>query len=64
MSFLRANTAVYLFSYGLKDQRRHGEAGSVNLALVEIERNRVAQILAKYKPSDQLNFDETAWYPL
>ena len=50
--------------YGIKEIRRHGEAGSVDLAAVEKERARLAPILAEYSPEDTLNFDETGLYAL
>ncbi|KIJ26625.1 hypothetical protein M422DRAFT_191970, partial [Sphaerobolus stellatus SS14] len=49
-------------AYGLKEHRRHGEAGSVDLSNVAKERKRVAEILAKFAPQDCFNFDETALF--
>lgn len=51
-------------AYGLKDHRRHGEAGSVDLEAVERERARVSALCKRYHPRDILNFDETAFFPL
>jgi hypothetical protein len=50
--------------YKLKEIRRHGEAGSVDLVAVEAERVRVKGILAKYAPKDRWNFDETGLFAL
>lgn len=50
-------------AYGLKDHRRHGEAGSVDLEAVEQERARVSAICKKYHLRDILNFDESAFFP-
>jgi hypothetical protein len=51
-------------SYGLKEHRWHGEAGSVDLAAVAEERNRISKILAKYPKKNQLNFDESGLFGL
>ena len=55
MSFCRA--------YKIREQRRHGEAGSVDLATVEAEQVRVRGILSKFAPQDRWNFDETSFFP-
>lgn len=39
--------------------RQHGEAGSVDVAAVEKERQRVSEILAQYPKQDRWNFDES-----
>jgi hypothetical protein len=55
------------FSYdrfGIKECQRHGEAGSVNLADVQVERARMKKIMAPYAPEDQFNGDESQFYPL
>ena len=51
-------------TYKLKEHRRHGEAGSVNLAAVEAERQRLQDVLDHYDPVDILNFDETSMFAL
>jgi hypothetical protein len=51
-------------AYKLKERRRHGEAGSVNLADVEAERKRMGDILTKFHPDDRFNFDETGLFAL
>ncbi|KIJ52173.1 hypothetical protein M422DRAFT_243772 [Sphaerobolus stellatus SS14] len=49
-------------AYKIKEQRRHGEAGSVDLAAVEAEQIRVRGILSKYPPKDTFNFDKTSFF--
>jgi hypothetical protein len=49
-------------AYKLKEHRRHGEAGSVNLDDVEAERVRLGKILKKFHP--RFNFDETGLFAL
>ena len=49
--------------YKIREQRRHGEAGSVDLATVEAEQVRVRGILSKFAPRDQWNFNETSFFP-
>lgn len=51
-------------AYNIKEYRRHGEAGSVDLAAVEAERARVKTVLAKYAPKDRFNADETSFFAL
>lgn len=51
-----------IFSYGLKEIRRHGEAGSVDLEAVAEERKRVHAIISEFAKEDVLNFDETAYF--
>lgn len=51
-------------AYNIKEYRRHGEAGSVDVTLVEAERRRVKAILAKFAPKDRFNFDETGFFAL
>lgn len=46
----------------LRERRRHGEAGSVNLAAVEAEQHRVAKVLANFAPRDRWNFDKTSLF--
>ncbi|CAK5275207.1 unnamed protein product [Mycena citricolor] len=47
----------------LQERKRHGEAGSVDLEAVEKERKRMRRIMAKYKPEDRWNTDETSFFP-
>jgi hypothetical protein len=49
-------------SYKIKEYRRHGEAGSVDLAAVEAERVRMREILAPFPKKDRFNFDETSLF--
>ncbi len=51
-------------NYKIKEHRRHGEAGSVDLKAVENERVRVREILEKFSPKDRFNFDETGLFAL
>jgi hypothetical protein len=50
--------------YGLQERRRHGEAGSVDLAAVAEERKRLSKILAEYPKKNRLNFDESGLFGL
>ncbi|KAH7925285.1 DDE-domain-containing protein [Leucogyrophana mollusca] len=54
--------ASFCKAYKIKEYRRHGEAGSVDLEAVKIERLRVQKVLAKYRPKDRFNFDETSLF--
>jgi hypothetical protein len=49
--------------YRLRQFRRHGEAGSVDLAAVEDERMRLREVLASFSAKDRFNVDETALFP-
>jgi len=51
-------------AYKIKEFRRHGEAGSVDLAAVAAERIRVSAIISKFHPKDRFNFDETSFFAL
>ena len=51
-------------AYGLKERRRHGEAGSVDLQAVEEERKRLGMILATYTPKNCWNLDESSLFML
>jgi hypothetical protein len=51
-------------AYNIREHRRHGEAGSVDLEAVVLERKCVAQILQKFAPKDRFNFDETSLFAL
>ena len=56
--------ASFCKAYKIKEYRRHGEAGSVDMAEVEAERIQVQKILAKFAPQDRWNFDETSLFAL
>ena len=51
-------------AYKIKEHQRHGEAGSVSLDDANEERLRIQRVLAKYKPKDHWNIDETSLNPL
>jgi len=51
-------------AYNIKEHRKHGEAGSVDLEAVEVERRRIAGILEPYAQKDRWNFDETSFFAL
>ncbi len=48
--------------YKLKEIRKHGEAGSVDIATVEAEQARMKELLARFRPEDQWNMDESALF--
>jgi hypothetical protein len=50
-------------TYKLKEQQRHGEAGSVDLQAVEAECKCLQALIKKYVPRDHFNFDETGLFP-
>jgi hypothetical protein len=50
-------------TYKLREQRRHGEAGSVDLQAVEAKRKCLQALMKKYAPRDRFNFDETGLFP-
>jgi hypothetical protein len=54
----------FLKAQKMKEHRRHGEAGSVDLVAVEAERKRMQKILSAFAPKDIWNFDETSLFPL
>lgn len=56
------NSTDLSFSYQIKEVQRHGEAASVDTTAGEAERIHVCKLLAKYKPEDHFNGDETALY--
>jgi hypothetical protein len=56
--------APFCRAYRIREFRRHGEAGSVDLAAVEMEQKRCQEILSKFAPRDRWNFDETSLFPL
>jgi hypothetical protein len=49
-TFFKCAEAHSLFRNNLRERRRHGEAGSVNLEAVKAERQRMRRILARYEP--------------
>ncbi|CAK5279727.1 unnamed protein product [Mycena citricolor] len=49
-------------AHGLSERRRHGEAGSVDLAAVEVERKRLVRLTSRYAPENIWNADETTHY--
>jgi len=51
-------------AYSLKERRRHGEAGSVNLQAVEEERKRLGMTLVTYPPKNRWNIDESSFFAL
>ena len=51
-------------TYHLREHRRHGEAGSVDLAAVEAEQRCMTKVLEKFAPKDRWNFDETSLFAL
>jgi len=50
--------------YNLKDCHKHGKAGSVDVAAVEVEWDRLSKILAQYAKKDHLNFDESGLFAM
>ncbi|KIL66716.1 hypothetical protein M378DRAFT_74681 [Amanita muscaria Koide BX008] len=50
--------------HGLKERKRHGEAGSASQLTVEEERQRVQKIISDggYRPRDVFNMDETGLF--
>jgi hypothetical protein len=49
-------------AYKLKEHRKHGEAASASVEVVEAERARVQGILANYHLRDRFNFDEFGFF--
>ncbi|KIJ47111.1 hypothetical protein M422DRAFT_128781, partial [Sphaerobolus stellatus SS14] len=54
--------APFCKAYKIREFRRHGEAGSVDINAVADEHIRLAAILKKFKPKDRFNFDETSLF--
>ena len=54
--------APFCKAYNIKEHRRHGEAGSVDLEAVNKERERMQRLMKAYRPEDQFNFDETSLF--
>ena len=50
-------------AYRIKGYKRHGEAGSADPNAVEAEQKRIQEIMKKFAPKDQWNFDETSLFP-
>ena len=48
--------------YKIKEYRRHGEAGSVDLVAVDEERKRLREALARFAKRDRWNVDESALF--
>ena len=48
----------------MKEYRRHGEAGSVDVEAVKQERERVSKVLEKYEKKDRFNTDKTGLFGL
>lgn len=46
----------------MKEFRRHGEAASVDPVLVEAERTRLREVLARFAQRDRWNFDESSFF--
>jgi len=55
--------APFCAAYNLKECRRHGEAGSVDLEAVEKERKRLQLLMLTFRLRDRWNFDETSLFP-
>lgn len=51
-------------AYGLKEWRKHGEAGSVDQAAVAKEREHISKLLTKYTKRDRWNVDESGLFGL
>ena len=49
-------------SYGVKERKTHGEAGSAPILEVEEEMQQIRAELMKYDIADVWNADETAYY--
>jgi len=56
--------ASFCRAYNIKERRRHGGAGSVDLVAVEAEHIRLAAIISKYSKKHVFNFDETSFFAL
>jgi hypothetical protein len=56
------NRDSHLNRYKLKEFRRHGEAGSVDIATVHAEQTRIKELLARFQPEDRWNMDESALF--
>ena len=56
------NRSSHLSRHQLKEIRRHGEAGSVNIETVEEDQARIRELLARFQPEDCWNVDESALF--
>ena len=56
------NRSSHLSRHQLKEIRRHGEAGSVNIETVEEDQARIREPLARFQPEDRWNVDESALF--
>ena len=50
-------------AYKIKGYKRHGEAGSADPDAVEAEQKCIQELMKKFAPKDQWNFDETSLFP-
>ena len=55
--------AIFCSAYKINEFRRHGEAGSVDLAAVAAKHICVQKKFANVAPRDQWNFDESGLFP-
>jgi len=46
--------------HDIKLKKLAGEAGSVDMAVVQCERRRLQKLLSEYPPKNRFNYDETA----
>jgi len=46
--------------YRLREIRKHGEAGSVDIETVNKEQARIKGLLARFQPKDRWNADKSA----
>ena len=56
------NCSSHLSRHQLKEIRRHGEAGSVNIETVEEEQACIRELLARFWCEDHWNVDEAALF--
>ncbi|PCH35784.1 hypothetical protein WOLCODRAFT_80289, partial [Wolfiporia cocos MD-104 SS10] len=47
---------------GIKEHRRYGEAGSIDLEAAKVEQKRVSGEFKKYPPADNLNLNESSLF--
>jgi hypothetical protein len=57
-----ANCHSHLSRHRLKEIRKHGEAGSVDIEVVKKEQARIKKLLASFQPEDCWNVDESALF--
>ncbi|KAG6811566.1 hypothetical protein H0H87_010344, partial [Tephrocybe sp. NHM501043] len=53
----------FCWTYKIKEHHRHGEADSVDLAAVKVERACIQKVLAPYALRDRWNKDESVLFP-